>query len=100
MRRGTTPTHTFRLPFDVSELQEVKITYSQCGNEVLHKKKADCTLDGTTLQVILSQEETLKFECCYPAQVQVRALMTNGQAVAADPVDFAVEEILDNEVLA
>lgn len=100
MRQGTTPTHTFQLPVDADTLKQVKIIYVQCGKQVLAKYKKDCTSEGKTVRVTLSQEETFMFECCYPAQVLVRALTADGLAPASKPMPFTVEPIYDDEVLA
>ena len=99
MRQGTTPTHTFRLPVDAGTLKQVKIIYVQCGKRVLAKYKNECAIDGEIVRVTLSQEETFKFECCYPAEVLVRALTADGRAPASKPMPFTVEPSYDDEVL-
>ena len=99
MRRGTTPTHTFQIPVDASLLEEVKITYAQNGKEVLSKYKEDCKLNGTTVEVTLTQEETLKFSGSKPCQIQVRVLTTGGQACASKIMEEKVLPLLDGEVL-
>lgn len=100
MRRGTTPTHTFQLPVDVSTLKEVKIIYAQSNKEVLTKYKENCAADGTSVSVTLSQEETLKFSACSPCQIQVRALTLDGMALASDIITIKVDPILDGGVLS
>ena len=37
MIQGTTPTHTFTIPFDVSLIKELKVVYAQQGEIVLEK---------------------------------------------------------------
>jgi hypothetical protein len=41
MRRGTTPTHTFTLPFDTAMLSKVRIIYSQGNSPVVTRDNAD-----------------------------------------------------------
>ena len=96
---GTTPTHIFRLPFDTSRCDKVRITYAQCGETVLVKDVGDCSLSGNTVTVKLSQEETLLFKCHRKARVQVRVLSVDGTAFASKIVEVSVEELLDREVL-
>ena len=67
MRRGTTPTHTFTLPFDPPNGAEYRIVYAQ-GED--HKEKTlvelttnRCTVDGRVISVKLQQAETLRFDC-------------------------------------
>ena len=38
MYRGTTPTHTFRIPIDPHDIKDVKVNYSQNGKLVLCKR--------------------------------------------------------------
>ena len=99
MYQGTTPTHVFTLPFDVSKIKELKITYEQSGKEVLSKKKADCTLDGKTATVVLTQDDTFKFEQYTPLNIQVRVLTMNGEALSSDIITVQVSRALDSEVL-
>ena len=61
MIRGTTPVHTFELPFDTAEIKEINIAYAHNGVVVLTKEKADCSFEGNTVRVRLTQEDTLKF---------------------------------------
>ena len=98
MRRGTTPTHTFALPFETSIISALRITYKQENNVIITKDKNDCTLNGNVINVKLSQEETLKFKCNAPAKVQLR-IVKNDDAIASEVFNFFVNECLDNEVI-
>lgn len=99
MHKGTTPTHTYVLDFDTSAIKTVKITYSQAGREVLTKRTQDCTLDGHTISVRLSQEETFLFKGHALATIQLRILTAVGDALTSDPMTVSVGECLDDEVL-
>lgn len=66
MRRATTPTHTFTFPEDVlvEEVDDVLVTYSQNGENVLEKTKNDLEIDTENNMYIvpkLTQEETNLF---------------------------------------
>lgn len=97
MRRGTTPTHTFTLPFDTGTLSKVRIIYSQGGFPVVTRDDAD--LDGNTATLKLTQEETLKFDSSQTVSVQVRVLTVGGDALASDIMRTTAERLLENEVL-
>ena len=99
MIRGTTPTHTFELPFDVSLIKEAKIIYSQSDTQVLCKKAAECEMQGNTITVTLSQEETFKFDCKKMVQIQVRILTHKAEALATDVMEVPVKKCLDDEVI-
>ena len=96
---GTTPTHTFDIPFDTSEVKEVKITYAQNNVSILEKKTVDCTQAGKTISVTLTQEDTFKFDCKKPIEIQVRILTLNGDVLSTIPQTVGVCKCLDNEVL-
>ena len=98
MIRGTTPTHTFNLPFDTALIDKIKITYAQNGVVVLTKEKADCSFEGNAVTVKLSQEDTLKLDASR-VQIQVRVLTTGGDALASDIVTKPCGEVLEEGVL-
>jgi hypothetical protein len=99
MIRGTTPTHTFNLPFDTYLIGKIKISYAQDGNVVLTKEKDDCTLQGNAVKVRLTQEETLKFNARYKVQIQVRVLTTENDSLASKIYERSMEDILEDGVL-
>ena len=99
MRRGTTPTHTFTIPFDVANVSDALIVYAQNDLEILRKTAPHCHMDGNTISVELTQEETLKFNCHKKVQIQVRVLTTEGKALASNIITADVEKCLSNEVL-
>lgn len=99
MIRGTTPTHTFNIPFDTSLVDEVKILYAQDDVVVIEKTTADCTLDYKKISVTLTQEDTFAFDCKKAVEIQLRVLTTAGEALATVPEKVGVTKCLDNEVL-
>ena len=100
MIRGTTPTHTFNLPFEVGFIKSGKVTYSQDGEIILTKEIKECALDGSTITIKLTQEETLKFNCTKGyVYIQVRLLTTGGDALASSLIRVEVDKCLDSEVL-
>lgn len=99
MIRGTTPTHTFKLPFDTSNVQNAAVIYAQNDAVLFEKQAKDCAMQGDEISVTLTQEETLKFDCHYNAQIQIRVLTTGGQALASGVYVVDVAKCLSNEVL-
>ena len=99
MIRGTTPTHTFTIPFEVSEIKTVKITYAQDDVVVCEKTMSDCELTGTTISTVLTQEDTFKFDHTKDVQIQLRILTISGQALASIVEKVGVSRCLDDEVL-
>ena len=97
MIRGTTPTHTFALPFDTSAVKSAKVIYVQSDAVVL--EKTSCTMDGNTLSVRLTQEETLKFDCKKNVEIQLRILTEANDALTSDIITIDVARCLDEEVL-
>ena len=100
MIRGTTPTHTFNIPFDTSVVKEVKILYAQDDVKVLEKNTEDCALSGNSVSVTLTQEDTFKLDCKKPVEIQIRVLTLDGEALTSVPEKVGVSKCLDNEVLA
>ena len=78
--RGTTPTYTLKLPndIDLSEASAVYVTFTDLYfKKIIEKKDDELVIDTNTIDVYLTQEETLKFPTG-EAQVQVNYLIVNG----------------------
>jgi hypothetical protein len=99
MRRGTTPTHTFTLPVDTSNIVKLRIAYAQLGRVVLTKTEADVTMEGNTVQLRLAQEETLAFRCSRDVEIQVKALTSAGDSLVSDIMRVEVDRCLCDEVM-
>ena len=99
MRQGTTPTHTFLLPFDSSNIKALEITYAQHDSILITKSLDDCVLDGKVVAIELSQEDTFKFDITTPIQIQLRVLNHTDQAYATKIYMTNVSKSLSKEVL-
>jgi hypothetical protein len=100
MIRGTTPTHTFTTPLDVEIISDLRLSYAQEGVEIFNKKKSEVTLDGKTISVRLTQEETLKFDTAKGvAQIQLKVLTEGGDVFSSDVMNVNVWDSINNEVL-
>jgi len=94
MRRGTTPTITFNLPFNVSTINNVEVYFAQNDNLVIEKDMDACTLSGTQLSVTLTQAETLSLDDEEKVEMQARFVFVNGSVGATKVIKAKVEEIL------
>lgn len=114
MFRVTTPTHKFIFSEPVADCTELLATYSQYGQIVVEKHKADFTFEteesdgGTvyTASVTLTQEETKQFKVKLPernegtfVQCQIRILYSNGTALASDIVNVRLNDVLNDGIL-
>ena len=113
MFRATTPTHKFIFDIDVSDADELLVTYAQKGTIKVEKRKSAFTFDTETIggqtkytaSVTLTQAETKLFtmsdhfnEKDY-VQCQVRLLM-DGTALASEVVNVMLKDVLNDEVLS
>lgn len=99
MIRGTTPTHTFNIPFEAGMIKECRIIYAQDNEVIVKKDNSKCILEGTTIKVTLTQEDTFKFDNLKPVQIQLRILTKSGEVFASIVENVGVSKCLDNEVL-
>jgi hypothetical protein len=97
--RGTTPTHTFQIPFNTNLLKEIRISYAQRDAVVVEKTTEDCKLDGMNITVKLTQEETLRFSENVVAALQLRVLLNDGNVLATPVLRLDVGELLQDEVI-
>ena len=97
MRRGTTPVNTFTTGIDLTGCT-IFVTYAQDGAIVFEKTGADLTVTATTVQVRLSQAETLAL---HPGRVeiQIRYIDAFGVADASNIINTTAERIIkDGEI--
>lgn len=99
MYRGTTPTLRFTLPFDTSELAAAWVTLAQSGKVVIDKPMADCVLDGYTLSVTLTQQETIRLTAENRTDIQLRVRTTDGAALASAIFREETDRILKDGVI-
>jgi len=99
MRIGTTPTHQFILPFDADSISAIEITYCQNRQVILQKYKKDCTIEGNTVSVTLSQEETFHFRGDTKVEIQIRVVTDDGKVCSSDVIYVNCGRCLSSEVL-
>ena len=99
MIRGTTPKLNFKLPFNVSILNNLYITFNQNNKTLLEKTLNDCVLKGNVVAISLSQEETLSFSAKENIEIQLRAKTIEGDALASNIIITSVGEILKEGVI-
>jgi hypothetical protein len=102
MKRATTPTHTFTLPFSyLGTVDKCLITYKQGAEIVLTKTESDIKVKNDNEIVInLTQEETIMFKPNIPVKIEIRILTPSGDALASDIMQSSVEDVLNDEVLS
>lgn len=99
MIRGTTPTLEFILPFEVSIIQKMYITFSQNNTVIFELTEKDCNLSESTVTVTLTQEQTLLLDDTLNLSIQMRVLTTDNVALASEMIYTNVDGILkDGEI--
>ncbi len=99
MRRGTTPTHSFVLPFNVESVQAVQVIYRQNDQNILILEKDDCTLSGNSVSVRLTQEDTFDFDDGANVEIQIRVVTADGEAMASDAIQVSCDRCLTEDIL-
>ena len=97
--RGTTPTHIFTLPFDTDLVQSLKITYAHDGEVILAKQTQDCSMGSNMIMLKLTQEESLLFENNWLVDIQLRLLLSTGEALRSKVYHCFAGVLLDDEVM-
>lgn len=97
--RGTTPTVTFSLPFDVSTIRNCEVYFAQNDELLVTKAMEDCVLEDRTLSVTLTQSDTLQFDDDAKLEMQIRFVFTNGAVDATQIIKGKIGRILkDGEI--
>ena len=98
MKRGTTPTNTFKTNIDLTGAT-VFLTYSQRGRVVLEKTGDDLEITAEAIVTRLTQKNTLGFDALQKVSIQIRYVFPDGTAGASNIMTASVGEILkDGEI--
>lgn len=98
--QGTTPTHTFTLPFDTSTIASVRFVYSQEGEVKVVKDGAAVQKDGAKVSTTLTQADTFALTPGVEVRLMLRVLTKGGDALASDVKTGRCRSNADKEVLA
>lgn len=101
MKRATTPTHKFEIPFATSEIDKLILIYAQKYEIILKKEKEDVVFDednNKLIVVTLTQEETKLFKED-AVTIQLRIKTNSGKVIAFDEIQINVKDVLDDEVM-
>lgn len=90
VKQGVNQNVTLNLSFDPSILVAVELNFRQQGSTVISKALPDCTIEGNSIRVALSQYDTLKFS---PQRISLtlRGKYADGGTVIANDIPFLVE---------
>ena len=98
MKRGTTPTNTFKTNIDLTGAT-VFLTYSQRGRVVLEKTGDDLEISAEAIVTRLTQKDTLGFDALQKVSIQIRYVFPDGTAGASNIMTASIGEILkDGEI--
>ena len=98
MKRGTTPTNTFKTNIDLTGAA-VFVTYSQRGKNVLEKSGEDLSVSEDAVVMRLTQKDTLGFTATEKVRIQIRYVFPDGTAGASNIMTAEVGDILkDGEI--
>lgn len=101
LRRGSTPTHVFNVPIDLTNATSVFVTYKQIDGMVTverNKSQLD-SITATKITVSLTQAETLSFTERVKCEVQIRAKLSDGSALVSNEIAFKVGKTLKSGVI-
>lgn len=104
MFRGVTPTYTFNAPdgLDMTQARQVWVTFSTPDErEILTKTGSDVTVTEHSVQVYLTQKETLRFPTS-KVKVQLNWIYQDGfkeKRATSNKFIINTESNLKNEVL-
>ena len=98
MRRGTTPTHTFSTDISLVGAEVLFVTYKQLTKTVLEKTVRDVTIKEDSVEVTLTQQETLRFKEG-DVEMQIRARMPDESAWVSNIMHTTTEKLLKGGVI-
>lgn len=97
--RGTTPTYQFELPFQINLIKTAFVTFAQGEQIIVNRELTECQCEVNTLEITLTQKETLAFNTNDPIQIQIRVLDKGENALASEIWTEFAEDVLYEGVL-
>lgn len=93
MIRGTTVKITFNVPIDVDDIEVAYVTFVS-DSVTFEKSKNELTFEEGKIIANLSQADTLKFKGNEVVKVQLRARLSDGEAIGCKIRSLKVADIL------
>lgn len=97
--RGTTPTLNFGLPFEVDMIEIGYVTVQQMDTTVIEKPLSDCECAERVLSAKLTQEETLRLQADYNAEIRIVAKTKGSERLESLPIFERVQDTSKDEVI-
>ena len=94
MRRGTTDCISIEMPYAAAQVADGYVTITQLGNVIRDDRLTGDTviLEDGCIHIPLSQEDTLAFPTG-AIKLQVRMVLTDGDAVASHDMYTTVDDV-------
>ena len=97
--QGSTPTHTFNIPYPKNIIDKVIVTYTQEDKIVFERKDNDVIVKDYSIQVELTQENTLALDPSKMVCIQLKIKTVTGKVIPSNKLYKSVEEVLNKEVM-
>lgn len=88
---------SFTLPCPGSELDSLLILYSQLGQVKLRKTIDECKVEGSSVQVNITPEETLLFEPLEKGICQIQGKTKGGTPIVSFVIPFRCTELIEDK---
>lgn len=98
MKRGTTVYHKFHTNVDLRG-SRVYVTYKQKYRTVVEKTNKDIAINADSIEVALTQLDTLKMDVGKPIEVQIRYVTSDSEANASNIITMNIGEVLKGGVI-
>jgi hypothetical protein len=103
MTQGTTPTFTLTLPsdsgIDLTEAAHVYFTLAQ-GSAIVEKSDSDLTISALSVDVYLTQADTLRFQIYSDAEIQLNWTYADGSRGCTHVKTILIDKNLHKAVIA
>ena len=97
--KGCTCENSFSIPYDKEEIATLLITYQQNKVNVVEKTLDDCSFVDGKIYIVLSQEDTLKFNDEESIEIQIRIKLNNGVVTKCKIIKTYTDRVLNDGVI-
>jgi len=95
---ATTPRFTFTLGIDTTDITTLFLTFRQDGKNILTLTEDDVTMTGNTVEVTLTQAQTLLFHVG-KSFAQFRVQFTDDTIEVSNPMQIPIDDTFFVEII-
>lgn len=95
--QGSTPIHTFTIPYKRNEVSNAVVSYRQNNKNIFEKSNNEIEINDNLIIVRLTQKDTLSFADVGDVAMQIKVKLHNGDVIPSNKMYAKLESVFNKE---